>query len=245
MFPTMRCFSDFLFCMVKQSNMFCMLWIIFQTMALLVAAGGQSSGSGEGGGGNGGVVNGGMVGNAVNPGVMNGLALNGQPFLAQVVPVGGSLLIQQSGALGQAAMPQLVPIGALQQGGALPVGQVGASNGMPLQQGQLPQLANGVVPLFAVLPQANCIGGPQAPMLMQIIPVGGENNIQQPAGKARVKHSVPFHGMATSTRTDTPLTKVTAGEVEESSGSDSPVNAEVRLSISNLDSILTRVAKFW
>lgn len=36
MFPTMRCFSDFLFCMVKQSNMFCMLWIIFQTMALLV-----------------------------------------------------------------------------------------------------------------------------------------------------------------------------------------------------------------
>ncbi|XP_029621790.1 uncharacterized protein LOC115202067 isoform X2 [Salmo trutta] len=230
--------------------MFCMLWIIFQTMALLVAAGGQSSGSGEGGGGNGGVVNGGMVGNAVNPGVMNGLALNGQPFLAQVVPVGGSLLIQQSGALGQAAMPQLVPIGALQQGGALPVGQVGAANGMPLQQGPLPQLANGVVPLFAVLPQANGIGGPQVPMLMQIIPVGGGNNIQQPAaglkaGKARVKHSVPFHGMATSTRTDTPLTKVTAGEVEESSGSDSPVNAEVRLSISNLDSILTRVAKFW
>jgi hypothetical protein len=40
-------------------------------------------------------------------------------------------------------------------------------------------------------------------------------------------------------------TKVTTGEVEESSGSDSPVNAEVRLSISNLDSILTRVAKFW
>ncbi|XP_035599505.1 uncharacterized protein LOC118362892 isoform X2 [Oncorhynchus keta] len=212
--------------------MFCMLWIIFQTMALLVAAGGQSSGSGEGGGGggNGGVVNGGIVGNAVNPGVMNGLALNGRPFLAQVVPVGGSLLIQQSGALGQAAMPQLVPIGALQQGGALPVEQV--------------------VPLFAVLPQANGIGGPQASMLMQIIPVGGGINIQQPAaggkaGKARVKHSVPFHGMATSTRTNTPLTKVTTGEVEESSGSDSPVNAEVRLSISNLDSILTRVAKFW
>ncbi|XP_035599501.1 uncharacterized protein LOC118362892 isoform X1 [Oncorhynchus keta] len=232
--------------------MFCMLWIIFQTMALLVAAGGQSSGSGEGGGGggNGGVVNGGIVGNAVNPGVMNGLALNGRPFLAQVVPVGGSLLIQQSGALGQAAMPQLVPIGALQQGGALPVEQVGAANGMPLQQGQLPQLANGVVPLFAVLPQANGIGGPQASMLMQIIPVGGGINIQQPAaggkaGKARVKHSVPFHGMATSTRTNTPLTKVTTGEVEESSGSDSPVNAEVRLSISNLDSILTRVAKFW
>ncbi|XP_064859339.1 uncharacterized protein LOC135561556 [Oncorhynchus nerka] len=209
--------------------MFCMLWIIFQTMALLVAAGGQSSGSGEGGGGggNGGVVNGGMVGNAVNPGVMNGLSLNGRPFLAQ-----------------------LVPIGALQQGGALPVEQVGAANGIPLQQGQLPQLANGVVPLFAVLPQANGIGGPQASMLMQIIPVGGGNNIQQPAaggkaGKARVKHSVPFHGMATSTRTNTPLTKVTTGEVEESSGSDSPVNAEVRLSISNLDSILTRVAKFW
>ena len=32
----MRCFSDFLFCMVKQSNMFCMLWIVFQTMSLLV-----------------------------------------------------------------------------------------------------------------------------------------------------------------------------------------------------------------
>ncbi|XP_070971278.1 uncharacterized protein [Oncorhynchus clarkii lewisi] len=208
--------------------MFCMLWIIFQTMPLLVAAGGQSSGSGEGGGGgNGGVVNVGMVGNAVNPGVMNGLALNGRPFLAQ-----------------------LVPIGALQQSGALPVEQVGAANGMPLQQGQLPQLANGVVPLFAVLPQANGIGGPQASMLMQIIPVGGGNNIQQPAaggkaGKARVKHSVPFHGMATSTRTNTPLTKVTTGEVEESSGSDSPVNAEVRLSISNLNSILAMVAKFW
>ncbi|XP_042167928.1 uncharacterized protein LOC121841813 isoform X2 [Oncorhynchus tshawytscha] len=193
--------------------MFCMLWIVFQTMSLLVEAGGQSSGSGEAGGGNGGVVNGGMVVNAVKPGVMNGLVLNGQPFLAQVIP------------LGQAAMPQLVPIGALQQGGALPIGQAGAANGVPLQQGQLPQLANRVVPLFAVLPQANGIGGPQAPMLMQIIPVGGGNNLQQPAAggkarKARVKHSVPFHGMPTSTRTDTPLTKVIAGEVEESSGSD-------------------------
>ncbi|XP_021475517.1 uncharacterized protein LOC110534935 [Oncorhynchus mykiss] len=205
--------------------MFCMLWIVFQTMSLLVEAGGQSSGSGEAGGGNGGVVNGGMVVNAVKPGVMNGLVLNGQTFLAQVLPVGGSLLIQQPGALGQAAMPQLVPIGALQQVGALPVGQAGAANGVPLQQGQLPQLANRVVPLFAVLPQANGIGGPQAPMLMQIIPVGGGNNLQQPAAggkarKARVKHSVPFHGMPTSTRTDTPLTKVIAGEVEESSGSD-------------------------
>nr|XP_046183311.1 uncharacterized protein LOC124013153 [Oncorhynchus gorbuscha] len=205
--------------------MFCMLWIVFQTMSLLVEAGGQSSGSGEAGGGNGGVVNGGMVVNAVKPGVMNGLVLNGQPFLAQVIPVGGSLLIQQPGALGQAAMPQLVPIGALQQGGALPVGQAGAANGVPLQQGLLPQLANRVVPLFAVLPQANGIGGPQAPMLMQIIPVGGGNNLQQPAAggkarKARVKHSVPFHGMPTSTRTDTPLTKVIAGEVEEASGSD-------------------------
>lgn len=40
--------------------------------------------SSQTGGGNGGVVNGGMVGNAVKPGVMNGLVLNGQPFLAQV-----------------------------------------------------------------------------------------------------------------------------------------------------------------
>ncbi|XP_010862416.2 elastin isoform X2 [Esox lucius] len=199
--------------------MFCMLWIIFPTMALLAAA---DKGGGMNGGMGGMAGMAGMAGNAaMQPGIMNGLVLNGQPFLAQLVPVGGSLL--QPG-IGQAGGPQLLPIGALQQGGATVVEQAGAAGGIPLQQ--LSQLPNGAVPLFAVVPQANGVGGPGAPMLMQIIPVGGGNNPQQPAaagqaGKARVKHSVPFRGSPTSTGTDPPL--VTVGEVEESSGSDSPV----------------------
>ncbi|KAL1023482.1 hypothetical protein UPYG_G00041340 [Umbra pygmaea] len=188
-------------------------------MGLLVECGGKSA-SAEAGGGNAVAANGGMAGmagNAVNPGVMNGLVLNGQPFLAQLVPVGGSL--QQQPIMGQAGMLQLVPVGALQQGGALPVGQTGAANAVPPQPGQNPQLANGALQLL-VLPPANGNGG--VPMLMQIVPVGGGNNVQQPAvaGKIRVKHSVRFYGIPTST-TNPPL--VTAEDVEDSSGSDPSV----------------------
>ncbi|XP_062333374.1 uncharacterized protein LOC134033290 [Osmerus eperlanus] len=193
--------------------MLCFLWIMFPIFALLVDAGGAGSGSAEAkaGGGNGkagGGVKGGVMGNVANQGAMNGVMMNGQPFLAQVIPVGGSFLIQQPGApIGQAAVPQLVSIGPFRQFGALPVGQAGAANGVPQLQGQLPQLPNGAVPLYAILPQPNAMGGPQAPVFIpaqvQMIPVGG-GNMQQPGaaprGAAKVKRWL------------------VGGEVEESSG---------------------------
>ena len=58
-------------------------------------------------------------------------------------------MIQQPGApIGQAAVPQLFSIGPFRQFGALAVGQAGAANGVPQQQGQLPQLPNGVSVLY-------------------------------------------------------------------------------------------------
>ncbi|KAJ8001273.1 hypothetical protein DPEC_G00192610 [Dallia pectoralis] len=97
------------------------------------------------------------------------------------------------------------------------------------------------------MPQANGVGGPGAPILMQLIPVGGVNNPQPiaaggQAGKTRVKHSVPFNGNPTPTRTDPSLHSVpfngnptptrtdpslVTGEDEESSGTDSDVKITI------------------
>lgn len=215
--------------------MLCVLWVIFQTLASLAEGG--SSGSGEAVGNGGMNMNGGMAGNTANPRAVNG---NGQPFLAQIVPFGGALFIQPAGTPNGQTLVNLVPIGPLQQGRAFLIGQAGAANSAPLPQGQLLQPANGgSAPLFIVLPQVNGMGGPLSPMIItgqvQVIPLNGLNNQQQPAtggsaavrrGKARVKHSVATHP---GRRAQLPITQVLKGEVEESSGTEIEDDTEEKL----------------
>ncbi|KAK9540409.1 hypothetical protein VZT92_002863 [Zoarces viviparus] len=196
--------------------MFCILWVVFQTLAAVVE-GGVSSGSAETLA-NGGVNNNGAAGgNNASPGAQNGVPINGEPLVAHLVQLGSSFFIQPVGnQVGQAALQQLIPVGALQQGGAFLAGQVGTANVNP--QGQLTQGANGgPVTLFALLPQRNAGGSPQGAMLtpgqVQLIPVAGLNNQQQlgAAGRLRFQRSVA----ARLRRTQPPVMKAMAAEEEE------------------------------
>lgn len=198
--------------------MFCILWVIFQTLAVVVE-GGVSSGSAEALA-NGAVNNNGAAaGNNANPGAQNGVPLNGEPFVARLVQLGGSIFIQPVG--NQVGQQQLIPIGALQQGGAFLVGQAGRTSVNP--QGQVAQAArNGPVTLFAVLPQGNAGGDLQGALLtpsqVQLISLAGLNNQQQAgaaggqaAGRVRFQRSVA----ARLRRTQSPVMKAMATEEEE------------------------------
>lgn len=201
--------------------MFCVLWVIFQTLTVVVE-GGVSSGSAEALA-NGGVNNNGAAaGNNANPGAQNGVPINGEPLVAHLVQLGGSFFIQPvRNQVGQAPLQQLIPIGALPQGGAFLVGQAGTASVNP--QGQMNQGARGgPVTLFAVLPQGNAGGNPQGALLtpgqVQLISVAGLNNQQQPAaaggrtaGRVRFQRSVA----ARLRRTQSPVMKVMAAEDEE------------------------------
>lgn len=202
--------------------MFCILWVIFQTLAVVVE-GGVSSGSAEALA-NGGVNNNGgaAAGNNAKPGAQNGVPLNGEPLMAHLVQLGGSFFIQPVGNLiGQAPLQQLIPIGALQQGGAFLVGQTGTASVNP--QGQVAQaVRGGPVTLFAVLSQRNAGGDPQGAVLtpsqLQLISKAGLNDQQHlgaavgnAAGRGRFQRSVA----ARLRRTQSPVMKVKAAEDEE------------------------------
>ncbi|KAK5866155.1 hypothetical protein PBY51_020365 [Eleginops maclovinus] len=207
--------------------MFCTLWILLYTFALVVE-GGVSSGSAEA------LANGGVnnnraaAGNNANVGGQNGIPLNGQPLVGHLVQLGGSFFIQPVGnQVGQPPLQQLIPIGALPQGGAFLVGQGSAVNVNP--QGQMTQgVGAGPVTLYAVLPQGNVGGNPQGSLLtpgqVQLISVAGLNNQPQPgvaggraAGGVRFQRSLA----ARLRRTQFPVMKVVAAdEDEECSGTD-------------------------
>lgn len=203
-------------------NMFCILWVIFQILA--VAEGGGVSKSAEALA-NGGVNNNGGAASA-GAGVQNGVPLDGEPLVGRLVQVGGSLFIQPvRNPVGQPALQQLIPIGGLEQGGALLVGQAGGANVNP--QGQVAQGARGgPVTLFALLSQRNAGGDPQGavftPGQVQLIPLAGLNNQQKAAGtkagRLRLQRSVA----ARLRRTQFPVMKEVAGgeEEEECSGMD-------------------------
>ncbi|XP_077965172.1 uncharacterized protein LOC144411602 [Gasterosteus aculeatus] len=199
--------------------MFCILWLIFQALAVVVE-GGVSSGSGETltvGGVN---LNGAAGGNNGNPATQNGVPINGEPLVAHLVQLGGSFFIQPVGnPAGQAPLHRLIPVGALQQGGTFLAGQAGTANVNP--QGQLTP-GGGPVTVFAVLPQgnagANPQGSPLAPGQVHLIPLTGLNVQQQlggaggrAAGRLRFQRSVA----ARLGRTRPPATKAMAAEEEE------------------------------
>ncbi|KAL3067091.1 hypothetical protein OYC64_016940 [Pagothenia borchgrevinki] len=208
--------------------MFCTLGVLFYTFALVVE-GGVSSGSAEALANVGVNNNRAAAGNNANAGGPNGIPLNGAPLAGHLVQLGGSFFIQPvRNQVGQPPLQQLIPIGALQQGGAFLVGQGGAgANVNP--QGQLTQVAGGgPVTLFAVLPQRNAGGLPQGSLLtpgqVQLISLAGLNNQPQPgvaggraAGGVRFQRSVA----ARLRRTQPPVMKVVAvDEDEECSGTD-------------------------
>lgn len=201
--------------------MYCMLWVIFQSLALVVESG-VSSGSAEALA-NRGVKNNGGPGaaNGANAGAQNGVPLTGQPFVAQVVQVGNTLFIQPLGnPVGQAPPQQLIPVAVLPQGGAFLMGQAGGAT-MNLQGPGTQQAGGG---LFAVLPQRNVGGGPQSVVLtpgqVQLMSAVGQNNPQplggvvgaaKPSGKLRFRRSVA----ARLRRTQSPVMKTTPAEDEE------------------------------
>lgn len=198
--------------------MFCILWVIFQILA--AAEGGGVSGSSEALA-NGALNNNGgaAAGNNANPGVQNGVPLNGEPIAGRLVQIGGSLFIQPVGnPVDQPPLQQLIPIGGLQQGGAILLGRTGAANVNPQGQGA----RGGPVTLFVLLSQRNAGGDPQGavftPGQVQLIPLAGLNNQQQAgaaggtaAGRLRFQRSVA----ARLRRTQLPVMKVAATEEEE------------------------------
>lgn len=200
--------------------MFCVLCVILQILAVVVE-GGVSSGSAEAHA-NGGVNNNGAAAagnNNVTPGTQNGVPLNGEPLLARLIQIGGSLFIQPVGnQVGQAALPQLIPIGGLPQAGAFLVGQTSGAN--VNAQGQAAQGA-----LFALLPQRNAAVEPQAALLtpgqLHLIPVAGLNQHQQQqqagmgGGQAGGRLRFQRSAAARLRRTQPPPTKVMAAEEEE------------------------------
>lgn len=192
--------------------MFCILWVIFQSLAVLVE-GGLTSASAEALAKAGGKNNGGAAGNNANAGAQNGVPLNGQAIVAQLVPLGGSLFLQQAGnQVGQPHVQQLIPFGAVQQGVG-PQGQVG----QPVQGGPFT--------FFAVLPQGGAIGNPQNALLTpgqaQLISVAGLNNQQQPAPGAAVSRLRFQRSAAARFRaTQAPSTRVMASEEEEDEEED-------------------------
>lgn len=213
--------------------MHCILWVIFQTMALVVE-GGVSSGSAEAllKGGAGGAA--GAAGNVANGGAQNGVPLEGGAVVARLVQLGGSLFIQPVGnPVGQAPAQHLIPITALQQGGTFLLGQAGGAMGN--LQGQMAQQAGGgSVMVLGVVPQNNARVNPQPAMLapgqVQLIPVAGPNNQQQlgvaggignARGLLRFQRSVA----ARLRRTQPPVTTTVASqEEEECSGTDTEEN---------------------
>uniref|UniRef100_A0A3B3SGK4 Uncharacterized protein n=1 Tax=Paramormyrops kingsleyae TaxID=1676925 RepID=A0A3B3SGK4_9TELE len=122
---------------------------------------------------NAGAANGIGIPNGLNPGAGNGMLLNGQAQLGQLIPIGQPMFIPQSGLpIGQAGMP-LVPGMGLQQALAFPMAQ---------PQLPVPQMqpANGVSPLGQG-------GGSKVRYMMldlniscQILPLGAGNTIMQP-----------------------------------------------------------------
>ncbi|XP_076845668.1 uncharacterized protein LOC143490964 [Brachyhypopomus gauderio] len=151
--------------------MICLLWIIFKTFLVQAAA---SSASAEGAGG-------------LNGGVATNVARNLGPLPGLILP---QLVLIQAGPApnGQAAL-------ALAQGPGLPaaLSVLQQQAGMAPPQGPAPQPA-AIVPLFALLPQANGMGNAQTPILyngqpIQLVPVAGLNPQQggNAAGKARIK----------------------------------------------------------
>lgn len=173
------------------------------------------------------LANGGMNNNgaaAGNAGVQNVVPLSTEPILVRLVQFGGSLFIQPIGnQLGQALVPQLIPIGALQENGAFLVGQTGAASVNP--QAQVVQGARGgLATLFALLPQRNVGGDPQGALLtpgqVQLITPDGLKVQQQPGpaaivgqagGRLRFQRSLA----ARLRRAQSPLMKVMAAEEEE------------------------------
>ncbi|KAK2918935.1 hypothetical protein Q8A73_003306 [Channa argus] len=206
---------------LKQS-MFCILWVIFQILAV-VAGGGVSSGSAEALAN--GAVNsngGAAAGNNANPGVQNGLPLNGEPLVGRLVQLGGALFIQPVGnPQGQPPLQQLIPIGTLPQGGALLVGQTGGANVNP--QAQVAQAARGGQgTLFALLSQRNAGGDPQGavftPGQVQLISLAGLNNQQQAGAAGGTAGRLRFQRSAAASRLwmpEQPAIKVMATEEEE------------------------------
>ncbi|XP_048851439.1 uncharacterized protein LOC125720275 [Brienomyrus brachyistius] len=194
--------------------MICGWFFIWPTLVLLTQAEADETSSAEAAVGNAGAANGIVIPGGLNPGAGNGMLLNGQAQLGQaqlgqaqlgqaqlgqLIPIGQPVFIPQSGLpIGQAGMP-LVPGMGLQQALAFPMAQ---------PQLPVPQMqpANGVPPLFAVVPQ----GGLQVPVLnpgqvIQILPLGAGNTIMQPmsgaqgAGNAArmVKRSAPADSVPT------------------------------------------------
>lgn len=218
--------------------MFCILWVIFPTLAVVVQ-GGASSGSAEallkGGAKN----NGGgaaAAGNAANAGVQNGVPLAGEAIMARLVQLGGSLFIQPLGNPGQPPLQHLIPISALQQAGTVLVGQGGGPNGN-LQMAQ--QAGAGPVMLLAVVPQNNAGTGPQPPMQIpgqvQLFSMAGPNNQQQQqqlgvaAGGVQARGRLRFQRSVAARlrRTQSPLMKAEVDEEEEEcSGMDTEENQQ-------------------
>ena len=205
--------------------MLCILLVIFQALAFVVEGG--SSGSGEAIAIAGGQNNGAAAGNNANPIGANGVQLNVDALLAQLLRLGGPILIQPlRNQIGQ----QLIPIGALQQGGPYLVGPVGANLN---PQGQAAQaVRGGQFVVFPMQPQINARGSPQGAVLtpgqMQMLTAAGLNNQQQPgAAGGRAIGSLRFQRSVAARlrRTQSPVTKVTAAEEEEeSSGMEAEKN---------------------
>lgn len=194
--------------------------------------GGASSASAEAAGNGAANNNGRTAGNNANPAVQNGVPLTGEPFLAQLISIGGSIFIQPLvNPIGQAPVQQLIPIGALQQAGALFVSQAGGANVIPQPQGQVTQSAGGGhVTLFAFLPQRNTAGNPQSPAMipgqMQLISTNGQINQQRlaAAGRAAGRGRFRRSGAAHPRKAQSPVMKEMAAEEAESSGMESEEN---------------------
>lgn len=204
--------------------MYCILWVIFQSLALVVESD-VSSGSAEALANRGANNNGGPgAAKGANIGAQNGVPLIGEPFVAQIAQVGSSIFIQPLGnPVGQAPLQQLIPVAVLQQGGALLMGQAGGAT-MKLQGLATQQAGGGPVNVFAVLPQGNVGGVPQGVMLtpgqVQLMSVVGQNNQQplggvggaaNPSGRVRFQRSVA----ARLRRMQSPPVKTMATEDEE------------------------------
>lgn len=165
--------------------MFCILWLVFHALALVVE-GGASSASAEALAKGGANNNGAAAGNNANPGAPNGGQPNTEPLLAHLVQIGGLLFLQPVGnQVGPGSLQQLIPIGVTPQTAALLVGQTGGANVNPQGQGTL----GAGVTLLAVLPQRNAgadlQGAMLAPNQMHLLSVAGMNNQQQPAAAVR------------------------------------------------------------
>lgn len=201
--------------------MFCILLVIFQTMAVVVE-GGVSSGSAETLAKAQAKNNGAAAGNNPNPGAQNGVQQNTEPLVVRLIQLGGSFFAQPIGnQVGQATLQQLIPVGGVQQTGLFLLGQSGGAN-VNLQR----QLAQGAgsepLTLFAVLPQRNAGGDPQGALLtpsqVHLFSLARLKNQQQlgaavgpVAGRLRFQRSAA----ARLRRTQSPVMKVMAAEEEE------------------------------